>query len=380
MKLFKKILFIIFIIFCLISFSFYLKEFLFSKQEVVKKEEKKEEKEKKKEYSLSLAMVGDALYHTGTYKDGYQSNGTYSFDYQLEQVKPIIEKFDLAYYNQESILGGKELGYSSYPTFNSPNEVGDAYVNAGFNLVSLANNHTLDKGTTGVMNSSAYWKTKDVVTAGSYSSQEDRQIKIHTKNNIDYAFLSYTITTNGIKVPYGKDYLVDVYSYEKAKADIESVKDADVILVAMHWGDEYTYEPNSKQVEIATELSNLGVDVVIGAHPHVVQPIDKINDTVVIYSLGNFISGQIGIERRVGLLASLKINKVVENNTETISISDIKGELLYTSRTEAFTNYKVIPFRNLNSSTLYNYDSIKSKYEGIVNKRNIEGVTIGKVD
>ena len=380
MKLYKKILWILFIIFCLISFGLYLNEFLFSKPKEIKEEIKKEEKPKKKEYSLSLAMVGDALYHTGTYKDGYQSNGTYSFDYQLEQIKPIVEPFDLAYYNQESILGGKDLGYSSYPTFNSPNEVGDAYVNAGFNLVSLANNHTLDKGTTGVMNSNAYWKTKDVVTAGSYSSSEDRKIEIHTKNNIDYAFLSYTTTTNGIRVPYGKDFLVDVYSYEKAKVDIESVKDADVIFVAMHWGDEYTYEANATQIKIATELSTLGVDVIIGAHPHVVQPIDKIGDTLVFYSLGNFISGQIGIERRVGLLASLKVNKVVENDKETVTINDINGELIYTSRTESFTNYKVIPFRNLNSSTLYNYDNIKSKYESIVNKNNIEGVTVGKVD
>ena len=379
MKLLKKILWVLFMIFCLISLSFYLDEFLFSKDKEVK-EGVKEKNPKKKEYTLSLAMVGDALYHTGTYKDGYQSDGTYSFDYQLEQIKPIVEPFDLAYYNQESILGGDELGYSSYPTFNSPSAVGDAFVNAGFNLVSLANNHTLDKGTTGVLNSVAYWKEKDVVTAGSYASLEDRKIKINTKNNIDYAFLSYTTTTNGIKVPYGKDYLVDVYSFEKAKADIESVKDADVIFVAMHWGDEYTYEANAKQVEIATELSSLGVDVIIGAHPHVVQPIDKIGDTIVFYSLGNFISGQIGIERRVGLLASLKVNKVVENGKETVSISDINGELIYTSRTDSFTNYKVIPFRNLNNNTLYNYDSVKSKYEAIISKNNIDGVTVGKVD
>ena len=170
---------------------------------------------------LSLVMVGDALIHGSVYKDAYQ-NGTYDFRPMLSLVKPITESFDLAYYNQETILGGTVLGLSSYPRFNSPYEVGDAFLDAGFDLTSLATNHTLDKGEQGVLNSLAYWHDKNMITAGQYSSLEDRnQKRIYEKNGIKFAFFSYTTVTNGLLPPSGKEYLTNIYSYEKAKKDIE---------------------------------------------------------------------------------------------------------------------------------------------------------------
>ena len=188
-----------------------------------KKVLEKEEKEEIKTSKLSLVMVGDALLHSSVYNDAYK-NGVYDFSSQLEYIKPIIQKYDLAFYNQESILGGTSIGLSDYPTFNSPQEFGDAMVDAGFNLVSLANNHTLDRGEKAVLNSCEYWKTKDVLTAGSYTSfEEANEIKIKEKNGIKYTLLSYTYGTNGIPVPSGKEYLVNLYSDEKAKEDIEKV-------------------------------------------------------------------------------------------------------------------------------------------------------------
>lgn len=123
--------------------------------------------------SLTLTMVGDALIHGAVYGDA-NKNGGYDFKPMLEEMKPIISSFDLAYYNQEAILGGTELGLSTYPAFNSPYEVGDAFLDAGFNLVSLANNHTLDRGEQAIINSCNYWKDKEVYYAGSYCSEEDR--------------------------------------------------------------------------------------------------------------------------------------------------------------------------------------------------------------
>ncbi len=372
MKKFLKYFFLsIFAIFFTTSFYFFIKEFTNS-EKVVEKVKNTVKKETKKEYKLSVAMVGDALYHTGTFTDGKQADGSYNYDSQLTYIEPIISKYDIGYYNQESILGGKELGLSSYPTFNSPQEVGDAFQKAGFNMVSLANNHTLDKGIKGVSNSVAYWRKQKAVTAGSYDSAEDRtRSHIHEKNNIKYAFFSYTTSTNGIRVPQGKEYLVDVYSEEKVAADIASVKDkADVIFVAMHWGTEYTHTPTEEETTIANYLASLGVNVVIGAHPHVIQPIEHIGDTVVIYSLGNFISGQIGTEKRVGLLATLNVNKVIEDNETKISITDVTGDLLYTSYSSNYQNVKVIPFANLNNSSLANYQTIKEKYEAIINKND----------
>ena len=212
------------------------------KKEEPKKEVKKEEKPKEpKEYNLSVFMVGDALIHSAVYTDARTSDGGYDFKPMLEKIKPISSKYDLVYYNQETVLGGTELGLSNYPRFNSPYEVGDAFIDAGFNLVSLATNHTMDKNEQGVINSVNYWKKhKDkVVYSGQWISAEEREketSQIYEKNGIKYAFLSYTTWTNGLETPVGKEYLNNVYSDEKAKADIAKVKDkADVIIVSMHW-------------------------------------------------------------------------------------------------------------------------------------------------
>lgn len=342
------------------------------KKSTVLKEEK-EVKKTPKEYKASLFMVGDALIHYGVYNDAKQRDGSYDFKPMLEYIKPISSKYDLVYYNQETILGGASLGYSSYPRFNSPQEVGDAFIDAGFNMVSLATNHTMDKGEQGVINSVDYWKTKKdrVVYSGQWVSQEEREketAQIYEKNGIKYAFLSYTTWTNGLETPTGKEYLNNVYSNEKAAADIAKVKDkADVIIVAMHWGTEYSLGVNTNQDEIANYLSNLGVNIIIGAHPHVVEPVEYINNgkTFVIYSLGNFISDQGVTERLIGLMMELTIKKVVDvDDSVTISIESPKAQLIYTKDKRDF---KVIPFSKLNDSILPNYMKLYEKYKGVVN-------------
>lgn len=342
--------------------------------------EKEPEEEKRKEYNLSLVMVGDALYHTGTYKDGLQKDGTYNYDHQLSDIAPIIADYDLAYYNQETILGGTELGLSSYPCFNSPQEVGDAYIKAGFNLVSLANNHTMDRGEKAILKSVAYWRDKTgVMTAGSYDSASDHdRSHIGEKNGITYAFLAYTYGTNGIPVPKGKDYLVNLFDKETAKKEIEAVRDkVDVVLVSMHWGVEYTHTPTKEQRDQAQFLADLGVDVIIGSHPHVIQPIEHIGDTVVIYSLGNFISGQGDLMKRIGIISSLEIHKVVENDETTITIDNVKGDLHYTYHTPKHTNYRVIPFYKLTNQELgQDVAKVKEQYEAIINK-NDKSIIVG---
>ncbi len=338
------------------------------------------EEPKKEEYHLTLGMIGDALYHTGTYKDGLKSDGTYNYDHQLDDIRPIVQNYDLAYYNQETILGGKELGLSSYPCFNSPQEVGDAFIKAGFNLVSLANNHTLDKGTKAILNSVAYWRNQtSVMTAGSYDSESDRnRVPIGEKNGITYAFLAYTYGTNGIPVPKGKEYVVNLFSKEQAQKDIEAVRDkVDVVLVAMHWGVEYTHTPTTEQRDWAQFLSDLGVDVIIGSHPHVIQPIEFIGNTLVIYSLGNFISGQDDLMKKIGLIASVDIHKVVEDGQSTITLDQVKGDLLYTYH-KGHKGYRVIPFYKLTKSELGNdVAKVKAKYEALLNETNDPKIKIG---
>ena len=319
-----------------------------------------------KTYKASMVMVGDNLIHSSIYKDASDGAGGYDFTKMYSIVKPLIKNYDIAYYNQETVLGGKELGVSDYPTFNSPQEVGDAMIDAGFNLVSLASNHTMDSGEKAVLASRSYWDTKtDVLAVGSYASLEymDR-VRIVEKNHITYTMLNYTYGTNGISVPSGKEYLVNVWptdlevndinkdsqyqSYkEQVKKDIEAVRDkVDVLMVAMHWGVEYTDVPTEYEKDMASFLANLGVDIIIGAHPHVIQPVTWINKTLVIYSLGNFISAQYqdsDYNKMVGLMSSLEIEKKVKGEDVQITISNVQNDLVYTYY-KNWRNFKVIPF------------------------------------
>ncbi len=344
-----------------------------------------------KTYKASMVMVGDNLIHSSIYKDASDGAGGYDFTKMYSIVKPLIKNYDIAYYNQETVLGGKELGVSDYPTFNSPQEVGDAMIDAGFNLVSLASNHTMDSGEKAVLASRSYWDTKsDVLAVGSYASLEDRdRVRIVEKNHITYTMLNYTYGTNGISVPSGKEYLVNVWptdlevndinkdsqyqSYkEQVKKDIEAVRDkVDVLMVAMHWGVEYTDVPTEYEKDMASFLANLGVDIIIGAHPHVIQPVTWINKTLVIYSLGNFISAQYqdsDYNKMVGLMSSLEIEKKVKGEDVQITISNVQNDLVYTYY-KNWRNFKVIPFSVKEIvDYLPDYKRIHDKYALVVKR------------
>ena len=173
-----------------------------------------------------------------------------------------------------------------------------------------------------------------------------------------------------METPSGKEYLNNVYSPEKAKNDIDKVRDkVDIIIVAMHWGTEYSFDVSSNQREIADYLSSLGVGLIIGAHPHVVEPVEYINDgkTFVIYSLGNFISDQVGVERLTGLAMEVTINKMETKEGVSVTVDSPKAELLYTSSSYGGKrNFKVYPYSKLNNSILPNYENYYNEYKGIV--------------
>ena len=338
-----------------------------------------EEKDVVEETELSLIMVGDCLIHGAIYLDARDSNGNYNFYKMIDLIKPVISKYDLAFYNQESLLGGTELGLSSYPRFNAPKEVGDAFLDAGFNLVSLANNHSLDMGEKGILSSLKYWDEKEkngIMTAGSYSSFEDRDKDvIMEKNGITYALLSYTTTTNGLNRPKGKEYLVNVYNEEQVKKDVERLRNkVDLLMVAMHWGEEYTHNPNSDQEEIAKYLSSLNVDIIIGHHPHVIQPVEFIGKTMVIYSLGNFIASQKGaVEKHTGLMMSVNVHKTTINGKSSISLENPTAELSYVYSIPGGSNsrygYEMYTYDMLNDSLLKGYKTYYDKFMSIVTKK-----------
>lgn len=376
----KKVILFIFIIIILVIGSIFIVSKLFDKEVVPSGNSVDNTKEEN--YSIKLLMVGDNLINDKIYNT-MKTNDTYDFKPIYTYIKEINKDYDLAYYNQETILGGSSIGVSSYPAFNSPYEVGDATIDAGFNLVSLATNHTLDRGEQAIINSRNYWNSKDnVLAVGSYSSNEEKdKIQILKKNNITYTMLNYTYGTNGIKVPSNKEYLVNVWpctgndpstdtKYQEykntVKEDIEKVRDkVDLLIVAIHWGIEYKYTPNEYQKDMASYLASLGVNIIIGTHPHVVEPITYIDNTLVIYSLGNFVSAQDTVEdynTRVGLLSTITINK---DNNNNISLSDLNNELIFT--TDSSNSYKVIPFSNPDIKTYLNdYERVYNKYSSIV--------------
>ena len=359
-------------------------------------------KNEDKHYEASLIAVGDYLIHSSVYKDANRlANGDgYDFKPIISYIKEIVSNYDIAYYNQETILGGSELGLSDYPTFNSPYEAGDAMLDAGFNLVSLATNHTMDSGKKAVENSCKYWQSKEnVLTAGSYCSEEERnKINIKEINNIKYTMLNYTYGTNGM--PVANDYLVNVWptdidninnpekdtkyqAYKKqVKEDIDKVKDkVDFLIVAMHWGVEYTHEPTAYEKDMASYLASLGVNLIIGTHPHVIQPVTWIDDTLVIYSLGNFISAQYqnkstctNYKCTTELMTSLKIEKDIKNNQTSVKITNVENELLYNYYNQStWRNFKVIPFSNPKiKEYLPNYKEVYNTYKAVVQKMDNE--------
>ncbi|MBR6113373.1 MAG: CapA family protein [Bacilli bacterium] len=369
-------------------------------------EEKKKEPVEKTT-SFSFIGLGDALLHPAVYQDANTgkvgSDGYYIYDFHnmFSYVSDFIKPYDLKFYNQETIIGGKSRGLSGYPCFNSPDEIGLNLVDIGFNIVNLASNHTMDKGINAISYSTDFWqKQKGVLSVGSYKSKAQRDsIEIREVNGITYAVLSYTYGTNGIPVPSGYDYMVNVWPDDSrsafeaykptVKRDVESVRDkVDVLMVSMHWGTEYQLgATNWYQQEAAKYLSSLGVDVIIGTHPHVVQPVEFVGDTLVIYSLGNMVSSQaINYDyssykkyyRLVGGVAAFTVNKkTVDGETKEISISDVKADVVYNYYSSSRTNFKIYPFTKLNNNILYNYKDVYEYYKKQLNPKGDSRIKVG---
>ncbi len=228
------------------------------------------------EPEFTLVMVGDILLHTPVAESGKSEEG-YNFNAVFAQMKEEIEAADLALVNQEVILGGAELGVSGYPTFNAPYELGDALVEAGFDVVLHATNHALDKGKKGVLNCISFWQENypDIAVLGVHDSQEDQQeIYVYEQEGIRAAILNYTYGTNGIPLPEDMPYGVDLLEKERVAADLRRAQElADFVIVCPHWGTEYILEAAKEQEEWAAFLAENGADLVLGTHPHVLEPV-----------------------------------------------------------------------------------------------------------
>lgn len=274
--------------------------------------------------SLSLVMVGDILLHTPVAESGLQEDGSYDFDSLFTHTADVIREADLALVNQEVIIGGEELGVSGYPCFNAPYALGDSLVDAGFDVICHATNHALDKGKKGLLNCTTYWQTNypKIAVVGIHASQESQDtITYIEENDITVAILNYTYGTNGIDLPSDMPYAVDMLEKEAVLADIQEAEaNADFTIVCPHWGTEYRLTPSASQQEWTQLFLENGVDLVLGTHPHVIEPMELLtNDAtgeemLVYYSLGNFVnrtssSGETIANRMVGGMATVTLEQ-----------------------------------------------------------------------
>jgi len=271
------------------------------------------------EYDITLMAVGDDLLHLGLVNSGKQPDGTLNYDFLYEDIAPYLEKSDISIINQETIMAGNQLGFSGFPYFNSPVEVADAIEKAGFNVVLQSTNHTIDQGLNGLLNTCKVWdEHPNVLMVGIHEDTADaRDIPILEVKDKKFAILNYTYGPNLGAVPSdiighmnilckikeGSTYNeLDLTSLDPAVIeDIEKAEMmADIVIVCPHWGTEYATEPSSYQIKWAEQMTEAGADVIIGAHPHVPEPVEWIsapngNRCLCYYSLGNYVStGQEG--------------------------------------------------------------------------------------
>lgn len=323
------------------------------------------EKEEAEDTTFSLCAIGDIMCHNTQYQDAYNSDSdSYDFSYVFDDISLYTKTADLCIGNLETTFAGKDRGYSSYPTFNTPDELASNLKKLGLDVLTTANNHCLDKGIDGLNRTIDILNDADISHLGTYKSQEERDtVLIKYVKGLKIAFINYTYGTNGITVPSDKTYCVNLIDNDLILKDINSAKEqnADIIVACMHWGTEYNTSPSSSQKETADFLFKNGVDIVLGGHPHVLQPMEKrtvmlddgtTKDGFIIYSLGNFMADQNAKNTKDSIILDLTITKHVDG-TVTIDKAEYIPIYLYKDSSSKEKKFKIL---NIEKSIL-NYDS-----------------------
>ena len=289
---------------------------------------------------VTICMVGDILLHTPIEEASRRDDGTYDYSHIFSETSDLISEADIALVNEEVIIGGAELGVSGYPAFNASYEIGDALADAGFDVVLHATNHVLDKGAKGLMNCYDYWEANhpEIEVLGIHDSPEDQaRISVLEVNGISIAILNYTYGTNGIPVPSDMPYAVDLLEESRVIEDLKSAEDmADFTIVCPHWGTEYRLTPDPYQEKWAKIFAENGADLVIGTHPHVIEPIEWCDETLVYYSLGNYVNWTSGTgpgtaNRMVGGMAEVTLTRsedgdvCIEDYGVTALVTDLRA-------------------------------------------------------
>lgn len=271
---------------------------------------------------ISIVMVGDMLMHTPVEESAKQEDGSYSYDALFANTVDMIQAADLAIVNQEVIIAGEKYGISGYPAFNAPFELGHDLIEAGFDVICHGTNHALDQGKKGLKSCLSFWKENypEVPVLGIHDTQEGQdEIYVYEQDGVKIAVLNFTYGTNGIALPSDMPYAVDLLEEEKVIEALNKAEElADFTVVCPHWGNEYELGVVQSQKNWTEIFLKNGVDLVIGTHPHVIEPVEMMVDEetgqsmLVYYSIGNFCnwtsSSGTGIANRmVGGMAQVTI-------------------------------------------------------------------------
>ncbi len=301
---------------------------------------------------VSFVAVGDNLIHDTVYEQAAsRSSGGYDFTFAYENIAHKIAEPDVAILNQETIISS-EHNVSSYPMFNSPAELGDEMLEIGFDVFNIATNHSIDCGEKGLISAINYWKSKNVITTGAYLNEEDfSNIPVSEVNGVKIAYLGLTESTNGLSLPRDTEVVLVLAEDEyRIQTSIMKARElADIVIVNAHWGNEYTHEPTDNQRILAEKMASWGADVIIGHHPHVIQPVEYITSsdgrkTLVAYSLGNFISAQNRGPRMLGGMLNFEIVK--NNTTGAITFENTKFSGVVTHFGYGTSNIRVYPLED----------------------------------
>lgn len=300
--------------------------------------------------------VGDIMMHMPQLPAYYDKTAKrYNFNPFFEKVKPILEQGDWSLANLETPISTKDLGYSGYPRFNAPSELAEALKYAGFNVVTNANNHSLDRGAEGIKRTLQHLEKQGFATKGTARSKaEADKLTIIERQGIKMGLLAYTYGTNGIALPKGKPYSVALIDEKAIIRDIKRLREAgtDFITVALHFGVEYQLTPNDTQKKLARKLIAAGADIIAGAHTHVVQPYETVEVSeadgsvrrgLIIYSMGNFISNQRGDTKDCGVIFKVHIHKDHAANHTTIGDIEAIPTWVHRVKKNKANHYQILP-------------------------------------
>ena len=314
--------------------------------------------------TVTLCFTGDLMCHSTQFNYANVGADTFDFTGVYTEVKTFLSESDFTVGNLETVVAGKNKGYSGYPYFNAPDDFIYALKDAGFDLLITANNHALDQGWDGVKRTIEIINDNQLYQTGTFVSKEDRDsVRIFEINSIKIAFLAYSENTNGLPIPKGKDFAINLIDEELIKNDIVKAreKNVDVVLVHLHFGREYLREPDDYQKQIVNKIIEYGADIIIGGHPHVIQPVNffktnnaELDSGFVAYSLGNFVSNQRWRYSDAGLILNIQISKNILTDSIYIREVNYLPTWVFKGETEKGREYVILPSQ-LSNDTTCNY-------------------------